>query len=269
MSNAATNLRRSNRLISIASKISNVKIIEKISFETAELNENTQSSLIEFVKNFIMNEKIKLDINAQLTQITRQCDKFMKKQRFKKILITIERFEKNSAQIATIEKINIQSNAEITLSIRRRNVKLKKISLYHDKTIKKHLNFVKNATTIFQMIFENFFTKKFKILFVMQSLIKEFKKSWYYFEKIKSNHKYIFEKFNEYLFNFVENSMNRQFHQTQLYADAKQKKIQSVQNFDVYLNILKTHLFSYIEQQRIMNFFTKLKSKLRIVLTNY
>ena len=42
-----------------------------------------------------------------------------------------------------------------------------------------------------------------------------------------------------------------------------------MQNFDVYLNILKTHLFSYIKQQRIINLFTKLKLKFRIVLTNY
>ena len=124
-----------------------------------------------------MSEKINFDINAQLMQITRRCDEFIKKQRFKKNLITIERFEKNFAQTMTIEKINIQSNAEITLSIRRRNVKSKKISLYHNKTIKKHLNFVKNATTIFRMIFEDFFTKKFKIFFVMQSLTEEFKKS--------------------------------------------------------------------------------------------
>ena len=177
MLNTAANSRRSNRLILFVSKIPNAEIAEKINFETIELNENTQSSLIESVKNFIMSEKINSDINAQLTQIIRQRDEFIKKQRFKKILITIERFEKNSAQIVKIEKFSFNKNANITLSIRRCNVKSKKISLYHNKIIKKHLNFVKNATTIFRMIFEDFFMKKFKIFFAMQSLTNKSKKS--------------------------------------------------------------------------------------------
>ena len=73
-----------------------------------------------------MNEKINLDINAQLTQIIRRRDEFMKKQRFKKILITIERFEKISAQTVKIEEFSSNKNADITLSIQRCNVKSKK-----------------------------------------------------------------------------------------------------------------------------------------------
>ena len=49
-----------------------MKIAEKINFETIELNKNTQSSLIKFVKNLIINEKINFDKNAQLTQIINQ-----------------------------------------------------------------------------------------------------------------------------------------------------------------------------------------------------
>ena len=63
--------------------------------------------------------------------------------------------------------------------------------------------------------------------------------------------------------------MNCKLHQTQMYANVKQKNIQTIQNFDAYLNILKTHLFLYIEQQRIIHFFIKLRSNSKTVLINY
>ena len=53
-----------------------------------------------------------------------------------------------------------------------RSIKSKKIVMYHDKTIKKYLNFVKNATTTFKMIFEDSFIEESKIVFAMQSLTK-------------------------------------------------------------------------------------------------
>ena len=59
----------------------------------------------------------------------------------------------------------------------RRNIKSKKLFIYHEKIIKKHLNFVQNAKTIFRMITKKIFTKKSKIVFFMQFLIEKFKKS--------------------------------------------------------------------------------------------
>ena len=63
--------------------------------------------------------------------------------------------------------------------------------------------------------------------------------------------------------------MNRKLYQTQMYANVKQKNIQTIQNFDAHLNTLKAHLLSYIEQQRIIHFFIKLRSSFRTVLINY
>jgi hypothetical protein len=42
-----------------------------------------------------------------------------------------------------------------------------------------------------------------------------------------------------------------------------------MQAFDVFLNNLESQLISYIEKQRIIHLFIKLKSKLRVMLTNY
>ncbi len=89
-----------------------------------------------------------------------------------------------------------------------RTFKLDKIFLYHDKSIKKHWDYVRNLTTTFHLIFDDFSTKNFKIVYVMQFLAKKSKKIWYCFEKKNFDHEYIFEKYCEYLLNFVENSIN-------------------------------------------------------------
>ncbi len=59
----------------------------------------------------------------------------------------------------------------------RRTLKLDKILLYHDKSIKKHRDYVRNLTTTFRLIFDYFSTKNFKIVYVMQFLTKKSKKS--------------------------------------------------------------------------------------------
>jgi hypothetical protein len=103
----------------------------------------------------------------------------------------------------------------------------------------------------------------------MQSLAEEFKKTWYWFEKQNFDHEYIFKKYCEHLLDLVENFVNRYLHHAQFFSNAKQKKKQSMQAFDAFLNNLESQLTSYIEKQRIIHLFIKLRSKLRAALTNY
>jgi hypothetical protein len=49
--------------------------------------------------------------------------------------------------------------------------------------------------------------------------------------------------------------INRYFHHAQFFIDVKQKKKQSMQIFNVYLNNLKSQLISYIKAQRVTHFF--------------
>jgi hypothetical protein len=69
----------------------------------------------------------------------------------------------------------ISSQKENVTASRKRIIRFDKIFLYHDKSIKKHRDYVKNMTTIFRLISDDFSTKDFKIVYVMQSLTKEFK----------------------------------------------------------------------------------------------
>jgi hypothetical protein len=103
----------------------------------------------------------------------------------------------------------------------------------------------------------------------MQSLTKEFKKTWYRFEEQNLDHDYTFKKYCEHLLDLIENSINRHLHHAQLFSNAKQKKKQSMQAFNAFLNNLENQLTSYIEKQRITHLFIKLRSKLRAALTNY
>jgi hypothetical protein len=152
---------------------------------------------------------------------------------------------------------------------RKRTIRLDKISLYHDKSIKKHRDYVKNLTTIFRLIFDDFSTKNSKIVYVMQFLAEKFKKTWYRFEKQTLDHYYIFKKYCKHLFDLIENSINHHLHHARFFSNAKHKKKQSMQAFDAFLSNLESQPTSYIEKQRIIHLFIKLRSKLRAALTNY
>ncbi len=185
----------------------------------------------------------------------------------------IEFFSIDLMQSISISKKVVQSTVssqkeDVTAS-RKRSIKFDKISLYHDKSVKKHRDYVKNLTTTFRLIFDDFSTKDFKIIYVMQSLAEEFKKTWYRFEKQNFDHEYIFKKYCEHLLDLIENLVNRHLHHAQFFSNAKQEKKQSMQAFDAFLSSLESQLILYIEKQRIIHLFIKLRSKLRAALTNY
>jgi hypothetical protein len=119
------------------------------------------------------------------------------------------------------------------------------------------------------LIFDDISTKNSKIVYAMQSLTEEFKKTWYRFEEQNFDHDYIFKKYCERLLDLVENTINRHLHHAQFFSNAKQEKKQSMQAFDAFLNNLESQLTSYIEKQRIIHLFIKLRSKLRAALKNY
>jgi hypothetical protein len=139
----------------------------------------------------------------------------------------------------------ISSQKDDVTTSRKWTIKFDKISLYNDKSIKKHRNYVKNLTT-FRLISNDFSTKDFKIVYAMQSLAKEFKKTWYRFEKQNLDHEYTFKKYCEHLLDLIENLVNRHFHYAQLFSNAKQEKKQSMQAFDAFLNNLENQLILYI-----------------------
>jgi hypothetical protein len=93
----------------------------------------------------------------------------------------IESFSNDLIQSISISKKIVQSTIssqrnDVTAS-RKRTIRLDKILLYHDKLIKKHRDYVKNLTTTFRLISDDFSTKNFKIVYAMQFLAEKFKKT--------------------------------------------------------------------------------------------
>ena len=79
-----------------------------------------------------------------MIQTKRQIQKLKKNQRFKIILIRIVQL-KNDFNVTNIDnnkRQKISNNADTAITMRRRIVKSEKNSIYHEKIIKKHLNFV-------------------------------------------------------------------------------------------------------------------------------
>ncbi len=235
------------------------------------LNERFEQTkrLLRYREKLLKFKEMKTKIRA----LKRKASEIIEESTKKIELKEIESFSNNLMQLIFISKKVVTSTVfnqrkDVTTS-RKRTIKLDKISLYHDKSIKKHRDYVKNLTTTFRLIFDDFSTKNSKIVYVMQSLTEESKKTWYRFKKQNLDHDYIFKKYCEHLLNLIENSINRYFHHAQFFSNAKQEEKQSMQAFNAFLNNLESQLILYIEKQRIIHLFIKLWSKLRVALTNY
>ncbi len=289
LTSAFKNLQKDEIMQNDLNQSDNSRRIETIRIET-------NSSLDELKKNSDASKMFMSNLNERFEKAKRQLQDRLKLQKLKKLKTKIRTLKRKNSE--TVEKATkkieskeieffsidlmqsisiskkvvqsiVSSQREDVTASRKRSIKLDKISLYHDKSIKKHRDYVKNLTTIFRLIFDDFSTKDFKIVYAMQFLAEESKKTWYRFEKQNLDHEYTFKKYCEHLLDLIENFVNRHLHHAQFFSNAKQKEKQSMQVFDAFLNNLESQLTSYIEKQRIIHLFIKLKSKLRAALTNY
>jgi len=151
----------------------------------------------------------------------------------------------------------------------KRNIWPEHLNTYTEKTVQKHLNFVRSTETAFRLTSKNFLKDEAKILYIMQFLMREPQDAWYWHQKTVPLEDISWEYFINYLLNLVEDSVNCQLHNAQAYTEAVQKPSQSVHAFAAYLSTLKVQLTSYSEKQLVMHFFTKLQSEIRKILLNY
>jgi len=61
----------------------------------------------------------------------------------------------------------------------KRNICSEHLNTYTEKTVQKHLNFVRNTETAFRLMLKNFLKDKAKILYIMQFLMREPQDTWY------------------------------------------------------------------------------------------
>ncbi len=170
----------------------------------------TNSSFDKLKKNSDASKILMLNLNERLEQMKRLLRDREKLQKLKKMKTKIRALKRKTSEI--IEELTkkieskkieffsnnlmqsifisekvvtsiVSSQKENVTTSRKRIIKFDKILLYHNKSIKKHRNYVKNLTTTFRLIFDDFATKNSKIVYVMQFLTKKFKKTWYRFKE--------------------------------------------------------------------------------------
>jgi hypothetical protein len=211
----------------------------------------TNSSFDELKKNFDASKMLMFNLNERFEQAKRLlCDR-EKLQKLKEMKTKIRALKRKASEIIEeltkkieskkmkffsnnlmqsifiSEKVvtsTVFSQKENVTALRKRTIRFDKIFLYHDKLIKKHRDYIKNLTTTFHLIFDDFSTKNSKIVYVMQFLTKEFKK-----RDIDSKNKIsimiIFsKKYCEHLLDLIKNSINRHLHHAQFFRTQSKKK---------------------------------------------
>jgi hypothetical protein len=197
LTSASRNLQKDEIMQNDLNQSNNSKRIETIRTET-------NSSFDELKKNSDASKMFMSNLNERFEKAKRQLQDRLKLQKFRELKTKIRTLKRKDSETVeeTTKKIEskkiesfsidlmqsisiskkvvqsiVSSQREDVTASRKRLIKFDKIFLYHDKSIKKHRDYVKNLTTIFRLILDDFSTKNFKIVYAMQSLAKEFKKT--------------------------------------------------------------------------------------------
>ena len=230
-------------------------------------------------------DEFSLDINEQLTWAMLQHDELWKKQKLAAIRSKIETLQfietmKKSYQAFTwifTKNLNVlhivfivsmmtkQSHHEIVLQKWRLSMSLKK---YHDKIIREHRKWIHDVKISFQNISWYFKSDEKKILYCMIYLKNESKKLWFNHEETMSAAQQMWFNFIDFLLNLIENLMNRSIDVTQQYVNALQRLNQMIWTFATHLSILKHQLSLYNDEHKWTHLFIKLRSELRVIITN-
>ena len=230
-------------------------------------------------------DELFLDIDEQLTWAMLQHDELRKKQKLAAIRSEIETLQvvettkrshrvftraltKNSNDLCIVFIVSTmtkRSHHEIILQKRRSSMSLKK---YHDKIIREHREWIRDVEISFWNISWHFESDEKKILYCMIYLKNESKKLWFDHEETMSAAQQTWFDFIDFLLNLIEDSMNRDIDVTQQYANASQRSNQMIRTFAAHLSTLKHQLSLYSDEHKWAHLFIKLRSELRVIITN-
>ncbi len=236
-----------------------------------------------------VEDELSLDINKQLTCVMLQRNELRKKQKLAAIWSEIETLQviettkknhsafiwaftqalmknSNDLRIVSIMSTTMKwTHHEIILQKWRLSMFLKK---YHDKIIRKHKEWIRDVEISFWNTSWHFESDEKKILYCMIYLKSESKKLWFNHEETMSAAQQTWFNFIDFLFNLIENSMNWSIDVTQQYANASQRLDQTIWTFAAHLSTLKHQLSLYSDEHKWTHLFIKLRSELRMIITN-
>ena len=179
----------------------------------------------------------------------------------------------NVEPVATLEPSSRRSkrrrNVSETPEPRTTRLRPMKLNDYYGKSIREHREWTRDAQTAFRQAGSYFPTEGSKILYAMGFLKGDPKEQWYNYEAMHPAETLHWSDFSTFLLDNIEDPVNRSLDAQQRYEDAHQLQSQTVQQFNAYLEGVEAQLsFPYSEQQRVNQFFTKIRPELQIQITN-
>ncbi len=99
-------------------------------------------------------------------------------------------------------------------------------------------------------------------------LKNELKKLWFNHEETIFAAQQMWFNFIDFLLNLIEDLMNQDINVTQQYANALQRSDQMIWTFAAHLSTLKHQLSLYSDEYKQAHLFIKLRSELRMIITN-
>jgi hypothetical protein len=151
-----------------------------------------------------------------------------------------------------------------------RPIQPEKLPKYTGKSVREHRNWVQTAEVAFRLQGASMESDERRILFASQYLDGEPRDAWFARESTMNVDTLTWEEFTQFLLNLIEDPVNRLLSDAQTLQDAYQRPNQTARAFDTFLsNIESRFTEQYTEEQRRMNYFTKLRPELRGALLNY
>ena len=143
---------------------------------------------------------------------------------------------------ATIDALLLQ----ILLSFKCKIIKLGKIRIYKSQSENEHERWFRNAKIKIMSVSEYFVTDKVKNFWCMQFLKNDLIIQWFIYtfdDKMMTIDQVIYLKFEQFLLNFVIDSINRQLIVYKKFNAIYQKIDQKVNVFKIYLKKIKNIIF--------------------------
>jgi hypothetical protein len=145
-----------------------------------------------------------------------------------------------------------------------------KLKEYYGRSIREHREWTQSAENAFRLAPRRFHLDTAKIAWTAQFLRGTPATTWLNEVDTLATELYTWEEYKHLLLELIEDAANRELDAAQLYADARQKTNQTVQQFNQYLISLERQLDAeYTEEQRRTHLWTKLLPEIRAPIMMY
>ncbi|KAM0708837.1 hypothetical protein Q7P35_005490 [Cladosporium inversicolor] len=147
--------------------------------------------------------------------------------------------------------------------------RLKEPDTFKGKTLKEAREFIRSLELVFALAPEAYSLEREKILYGVMFLAGEPRETWHQNHSVQDLEGYSWEAFTTFVFDAVEDPVNRSLSTTVAYESARQGEGQTAQAFATELATLEEQMDPYTPAQRTRHLLAKLKPALRTAIITY